>query len=44
MKRITIYINGRRASMEDIADLLKRLDEIIEVKQLDNGNIAVRTA
>lgn len=44
MKRITIYINGKKASMYDISMLLQRLDEIIEVKQLDSGNIAVKTA
>lgn len=44
MKRTTIYINGVKASMHDIAILLQHLDEIIEVKHLDSGNIAVRTA
>ena len=44
MKRTTIYINGKRASMYDISVLLQHLNEIIEVKQLDSGNIAVKTA
>ena len=44
MKRITIYINGKKASMYDISVLLQHLDQIIEVKQLDSGSIAVKTA
>ena len=44
MKRITIYINGIKASTNDIAVLLQHLDEIIEVKHLESGNISVKTA
>ena len=44
MKRIIIYINGKKASMYDISMLLQHRNEIIEVKKLDSGNIAVKTA
>ena len=44
MKRTTIYINGVKASMNDIAVLLQHLDEIIDIKHLDSGNIAIKTA
>ena len=44
MKRITIYINGVKASNYDISVLLQHLDQIIEVKTLDSGNISVKTA
>lgn len=43
MKRVVIYINGHRASMSDLAILLERTEEILEVKRLPNGNIAVKT-
>jgi hypothetical protein len=44
MKRITIYINGVKASNYDISVLLEHIDEIIEVKRLDSGNLSVKTA
>lgn len=44
MKRTIIYINGKKASMYDLSVLLQHLDDIVSVKRLDNGNIAVKTA
>ena len=43
MKRTTIYINGVKASMYDISVLLQHLDDITDIKVLDNGNISVKT-
>lgn len=44
MKHIIIYINGIKASKYDISVLLEHLDDIIEVKRLDNGNLSIKTA
>ena len=44
MKRTTIYINGIKASMYDISVLLEHLDEIIDIKRLENGNLSIKTA
>lgn len=41
--KVVIYINGCRASKYDLAMLLERMDEILEVKCLPSGNIAVKT-
>lgn len=43
MKKTVIYINGRKASKYDISMLLERTEEILEVKRLPNGNLAVKT-
>ena len=43
MKRITIYINGVKASNYDIAVLLEHSDQIISKKRLKSGNISIKT-
>lgn len=41
--KVVIYINGRRASKYDLSMLLERTDEILEVKRLPSGNLAIKT-
>ena len=43
MKRTTIYINGHKASTYDLSMLLEHTEDILEVKRLPNGNLAVKT-
>ena len=41
--KVVIYINGYRASKYDLAILLEHTDEILEVRRLPSGNLAVKT-
>ena len=43
MKKVIVYINGKRASMYDLSMLLERTEEIVSVKRLPNGNLSVKT-
>lgn len=43
MKHTVIYINGIKASKYDISVLLENLDDIVEVRRLENGNLSVKT-